>query len=683
MAVITYTDTFGRSNVTKLSLDPTLWTGVTDGKCLSIRSNKLLATWQDILDGFHNPDTAVCAPTNMPLSHEAYYTERQAGSMTFSARTHVSMDATDPASVVYTDNFSGGVAILDATKWDQNDVSGTWDWTRSATNTLRGHETFLGSNSSWADTKQMSACLNQYSQLTYKSGTPIDIGPSVRSQGIANVSSRYILAISASSWRVRLGTSTNGSGTLPGLSGSLTLAADDVFKISAVDDALGVQITAYQNGAVLGTAHFTFAGGSYVGSGLPGFAKDITTAGTMDVHFDDWQGGGVALPAANPSSVSTEINFYHGLYGVGYADVEDGPSAGTYTPIVYIFTDGAYDETPITLTVGNVLSAEVEIVDSLTCNVVAYVNDVEVLRIDGADRQYGRPYITGTGTSPEQEHYVDGLQARSELVWSAVTLEVETLVPVNDETLRTTLATCVRTKQPAWGKWKFSGNLRGYSILDNLLVLSIERSDIIFVETIDLSPVPQTRFLDCEVLTTDMAVPTLETGVTTWTLPFDIPVDSEHPMAVVNTDTGELIETLPRSFYSQISATGNFLSANVAIGLLFPTEWELGTIFYTDAQPDGSTVGLADGKLQLRHLEFNFSRTGGFTVTVIPNTDDPSQSYEYTFDGDSDDEEGAFRAPVLGQNTKVRITVGGTSHRPFAISNYSWTGNISQLTKRV
>lgn len=685
MAVITYTDSFGRANVTKLSHDTDLWNGVVDGACLSIRSDKLLTTWQDILDGMHNADIAQCSPVSMPVADEAFYSERQSGSLTFDSSVRVSMDATDPALTAYTDSFNRANGSVGA-NWTVQAPGGTFTFT-VLSNQMRFLESFLGTVGAYAVSTQLSAHLNQYSQIKYKSGTPAKVGPSVRHQGTGASSPWYALEITATTWQIVRHNDTNSGSLIT--NGSFTLSANDVIKLTAVDDATGVQLTAYQNGVSLGTAHVLFASGDYLGTGIPGVGKGTTT-GAMDCSFDEWQAGQIASPAANASSVSTEIQFYNenggpgGYYGVGYSEEEDSPSSHTYTPKVYVFTDTDYQDTAITLVHGDVLSGEVEIVDSLTCNVIAKVNGVEAVRIDGAARAYGRPAIRGAGNSPEQEHYIDGLQPRAEQVWSQATLLVETLVPVVSETDRTSIAACVRTpKQAAWGKWKFSGTLRAYSVMDNTLVLSIQRGDTVFVETIDISPVPGTRFLDCEQVSAYMETPTLDTGVTTWRLFFDITDDPNYPLTVINTTTGEPITTLPRTYSNKISAVGDFTSTPVAIGLLYPTQWELSTLFVTTQGEQGETIALTDGHLQIRHVEFNYSATGAFTVTVIPNTEDPSQSYEYAFDGTSDAKSGTFRAPVLGQNSKARITVGGTSHRPFAISNFSWTGYISQLTKRV
>lgn len=296
-------------------------------------------------------------------------------------------------------------------------------------------------------------------------------------------------------------------------------------------------------------------------------------------------------------------------------------------------------------------------------------------------------YDTNTITTLATSGTLHGVDLDSGI--SAVTMKftavnISTAPPVADvEEHRTKLYACVRDKKASWASWKFSGTLRGMSVMDNLIVLSIERGDLIFVETIDISPVPGTRFLDCEILSADMATPVLASGITTWTLPFDIPDDPDHPLAIVNVSTGEPIVYNARSYNDKIDATGDFVATSVAIGLLYPTQWELSPIFLTESEPDGETVALTDGRLQIRHIEFNYANTGEFTVTVIPNTDDDTQSYEYTFDGSSDSEKGTFRVPVFGQNSKARITVGGTSHRPFAISNFSWTGYVSQITKRV
>ncbi len=702
MAVTTYTDVFGRANVAKLSADPTLWTGVLDGKGLSIRSNKLLSTWQDDLGGFHNADAALDVPTDFAEMDETLLTERQSGSLTFKSSERVSMDETTIVAPS-TDDFNRANSASNAvgTNWVVQPSSGT-DAFDILSNKLRTKN--VGSDRSMMRTTLIANCADQFSQIEFRAvshvhddswNLPLRFGVGVRADGDTTGSFSYDLTvISQNSTTHNYEIVYENAGSKIVLqSGSLNslMAAGDVFKLVATETGPGLDLKAYQNGVQLGTTHAVPRTVSaptvptYIASGRPTVSMPIYTGvDTGYFDLDNWEGGEIFAVAASASQVSTEMEFFNGAHGVGYSENEDSPSSHSYSPKAYVFTDADYLEVDAELVEGDILSGEIELVDATACNVVAKINNVEVARIDGATRFYGPPAIRGSGSSPEQITYVDGLQARSEQVWSSVTLTAETLDPVQNETNRTSLAACVRTKQDAaWGKWKFSGTLRAYSVIDSVLVLSIERGNTVFVETIDISPVPGTRFLDCEILSADMDTPVLDTDVTTWTLPGDFPEDPDYPLVIFNLDTGELIEILDRTYMTKVSATGDFTGTNVAIGLLYPTQWELTPLFVTTQENDGATIALTDGRLQIRHVEFNFTATGEFTVTVIPNTDDPSQSYEYTYDGADDAEKGTFRVPVLGQNTKARITVGGTSHRPFAISNFSWTGYLSQITKRV
>lgn len=250
------------------------------------------------------------------------------------------------------------------------------------------------------------------------------------------------------------------------------------------------------------------------------------------------------------------------------------------------------------------------------------------------------------------------------------------------EESRTKMYACIREKIAAWASWKFSGQLRGMSVLDNQLVLTIQRGDLIFVETMDLGPARSTRHLDCELVNADLTI-TVTTGVTKWAFPFDIPADPDYPIRVLNLDTGLEITTLSRTNDGFIEATGDFTAANVAVGLVFPVEWQLSDLYITDPQNDGSVIAFTDGRLQIRYIEFAYEHTGEFSVVVTPNVDDPSQTYTYTFASSGNDGKGVYRVPVLGQNTKAKVVIGGTSARPFNISSFTWTGYLSQKTKRV
>lgn len=106
---------------------------------------------------------------------------------------------------------------------------------------------------------------------------------------------------------------------------------------------------------------------------------------------------------------------------------------------------------------------------------------------------------------------------------------------------------------------------------------------------------------------------------------------------------------------------------------------------------EGSTgyQAMIDGRLQLRQAWFNYSRSGGFLVSVnIPT------KREYTYEFTSRDlgtlnnilgtmnfNTGKFKFPIQSQNTECTISLYSDTPLPLNIVGAGWVGNYVRRTR--
>ena len=134
---------------------------------------------------------------------------------------------------------------------------------------------------------------------------------------------------------------------------------------------------------------------------------------------------------------------------------------------------------------------------------------------------------------------------------------------------------------------------------------------------------------------------------------------------------------------------GNYTGRTVTVGIPYTFRITLSPLY---VKQEGSTgyQALIDGRLQLRQAWFNYSRSGGFTVSVdIPQT---KREFIYKFTsrdlgtlnnilGEMNFNTGKFKFPIQSQNTECKISLYSDTPLPINIVGAGWVGNYVRRTR--
>ena len=249
--------------------------------------------------------------------------------------------------------------------------------------------------------------------------------------------------------------------------------------------------------------------------------------------------------------------------------------------------------------------------------------------------------------------------------------------------------------QSAWHKWTF-GTTSNVTILNvdfigTTLYLLIERSDGVYIETIDVAPA--TVDTSASYLThLDRKITNATTGVsesynagtdqTTITIPYTI----DNTIKLVGASTAS--NTAGRAI-TLVSATGTSI---VVSGDITAYDYFMGeqyTFTYTFSQQymalgeqyaSGSRTRIKDGRLQIRNWTVSYNDTSYFQTSVTPKARDTETS---TFTGTVvgsglagrvNLEDGDFEFAVLSRNEGLVVSLSNDSHLPSNFVNAEWQG---------
>jgi hypothetical protein len=241
--------------------------------------------------------------------------------------------------------------------------------------------------------------------------------------------------------------------------------------------------------------------------------------------------------------------------------------------------------------------------------------------------------------------------------------------------------------QSAWSTWRFNNaEILSVDFLENRMVLIVQRGEVVTLELIEIIPDDADEYadglthLDCRMTNETFGVSVaFSGGITTWTLPFDFPIDEDFPLTVTrratdeSSDTSEL-EGVARPAAHKVSATGNYADTPVWIGLKYETDFEFSKLAVREQNI------VVNDKTVVSYMELEYDKTGYFQVEVTPNN--RSTPYTYTFDGDDNLQNGIFRVPVQCDNTTLEVHIKSKSPRPCAFQGVSWTAKVAQKTRR-
>ncbi len=249
--------------------------------------------------------------------------------------------------------------------------------------------------------------------------------------------------------------------------------------------------------------------------------------------------------------------------------------------------------------------------------------------------------------------------------------------------------------QSAWHKWTF-GTTSNVTILNvdfigTTLYLLIERSDGVYIETIDVAPAivdtsaSYLTHLDRKITNATTGVSesyNAGTDQTTITIPYTI----DNTMKLVGASTAS--NTAGRAI-TLVSATGTSI---VVSGDITAYDYFMGeqyTFTYTFSQQymalgeqyaSGSRTRIKDGRLQIRNWTVSYNDTSYFQTSVTPKARDTETS---TFTGTVvgsglagrvNLEDGDFEFAVLSRNEGLVVALTNDSHLPSNFVNAEWQG---------
>lgn len=249
--------------------------------------------------------------------------------------------------------------------------------------------------------------------------------------------------------------------------------------------------------------------------------------------------------------------------------------------------------------------------------------------------------------------------------------------------------------QAAWSKWNFQDKIYGGAFIDDLLYLVISRNGYLCLEkisftfnTTDYIYEPYRVFLDSK----RCYIPPVST------------YDSLNDETVINLSTIFGSQYEPSLSYSAVATDGTYITAKdgkltflgnytkdtLTVGINYNFKVVMSTIMVKQTNQD-NTKAMTEGRLQLRHMWFNYSDTGYFKV-VVATRDKGKYVYEHTSRvlgtktnilGELPTTTGAFKFPVQSKNENVTISLESDAPLPISLVGAGWAGNYQRRTRLV
>ena len=256
--------------------------------------------------------------------------------------------------------------------------------------------------------------------------------------------------------------------------------------------------------------------------------------------------------------------------------------------------------------------------------------------------------------------------------------------------------------QSAWSEWRLAAGdeILNVSFIESNIYLIVARSGGTYLETISLesgavSTGSNVRFhLDQSVYSYNISkVYDAGTNVTTYTLPYTVPQD-DLLVTILGDDAvypeGTLLpHTLATA--NTVSLAGDTTARRLLIGRKYNRKFEFSTFYIRSAEAGGGVSADASGRLQLRYLSVDFTRSAYFKLTTAPLGRNPTEKmYSGRVLGVSAGSSGVytlstgrFRVPVMAKNTDVTITLESDSHLPCGFTAAEWEATFTTRAKKV
>ena len=249
-----------------------------------------------------------------------------------------------------------------------------------------------------------------------------------------------------------------------------------------------------------------------------------------------------------------------------------------------------------------------------------------------------------------------------------------------------------RRLQSAWHKWTIGASanteILNVDFIGTTLFLVVQRSDGVYIETIDCSPAvvdtgsTYLTHLDRKLDNTQVTESySSGTNLTTITLPYAI--DSTMKLvgkSGASNKAGRDI-TIASQSGSTITVSGDITAFNYFIGEQYEFLYTFSQQYLALGQSQaGSRTRIREGRLQIRNWTVSFNDTGFFQSAVTPVGRSTSEA---TFNGTIvgtgltgtvNLEDGDFTFSVQSRNDNLTISLKNNSHLPSNFVNAEWEG---------
>jgi len=249
-----------------------------------------------------------------------------------------------------------------------------------------------------------------------------------------------------------------------------------------------------------------------------------------------------------------------------------------------------------------------------------------------------------------------------------------------------------RRLQSAWHKWTI-GDANDTKILNvdfigTNLYLIIERSDGVYIETVDCAPASvddgetYLTHLDRKLDNTQVTESyNAGTNITTITLPYAIDANMKLVGKSGASNKAGRDISLASQTGTTITVAGDITGFNYFIGEQYQFTYTFSQQYLAlGTNTEGSRTRIREGRLQIRNWTVSFNDTGYFQSSVTPEARSASTA---TFTGTIvgtglagtvNLEDGDFTFAVQSRNENLTITLTNNSHLPSNFVNAEWEG---------
>lgn len=253
--------------------------------------------------------------------------------------------------------------------------------------------------------------------------------------------------------------------------------------------------------------------------------------------------------------------------------------------------------------------------------------------------------------------------------------------------------------QSAWGKWTFSGEVLAAAFLDSQLLMVMQYSDGIYLESFHIEPGylddgEQFEYaLDRKIDEKALSGITFDAESETSKITFPYPL-IKTPAVISRTAAGQItgVEYEVLGYSGNVATLrGDVRGLKLFAGLPYISRYVFSKQIVREDTGNNGKLAITDGRLQLRSFTLSYANTGYFKVLVTPEY---RKTNERIFPGrvlgHGDNilgkpvlHSGFFKFPVQSNAWTVDITLESDSFLPFQITSAGWEGYFHLRSRRL